>query len=229
VKQTKLILLAALVFAPVITRAVTVITSLPYRITASGEYELQDNLTANGTDGIDVEASNVSINLAGYTLTQGQTGRTGTGIWVTPNHTNVSIQNGTITGFGFGVTFDEFGSGHVLKNVQLLGSPHIGVYVIGNSNCRIENCSILGTVGNYAGICLASCNNVLVKNNQISEPDYGGIVVSGSGLPNALIGNYEANCLYGLYLDSVSKYQGNISTNCSVPVSGGIAVGKENG
>ena len=45
---------------------------------------------------------------------------------------------------------------------------------------------------------------------------------------NTLIGNYEANCATSLNLDS-SKYQGNITTNCPTPVTGGVAVGQENG
>ncbi len=76
--KTTLILLAALLCAPVITQAATVISSLPYTISAPGIYLLRNNLAAKGTDGIDVNASNVTIDLAGYTVAQTQAGnRTG--------------------------------------------------------------------------------------------------------------------------------------------------------
>lgn len=225
-KKAKLILLIALLCAPAITRAVTVITSLPYTITTSGEYELKNNLTANGTNGIGVNASNVSINLAGYTITGVQTSGQ-TGISVFPNQNNVSIQNGTITGFLYGVVF-ESGSGLELKNVQLFGISATGVYLAGDNNCLIENCFILGTGGADVGIYVLNSSNVLVKNNQLAEFSNGaGIAASGQSA-NTLIGNYEANCATGLLLDS-SKYQGNITTNCPTPVYGGTAVGQENG
>ena len=67
-----MVTLAALLFTPALTRAATVITSLPYIITAPGQYELQNDLTANGTTGIAVLAANVVVNLNEHTLTQGR-------------------------------------------------------------------------------------------------------------------------------------------------------------
>jgi hypothetical protein len=70
-----LAVLATVLFMPALTRAATVIGSLPYTITAPGVYELKSNLTANGTVGITVQAANVVINLNGFTLAQGQLDR----------------------------------------------------------------------------------------------------------------------------------------------------------
>jgi hypothetical protein len=67
--------LATLLSMPALTRAVTVIDSVPYTITAPGAYELKSDLTANGTVGITVQAANVVINLNGFTLAQGQRDR----------------------------------------------------------------------------------------------------------------------------------------------------------
>jgi parallel beta-helix repeat protein len=225
-KITKLLLLVALLYAPVITRAVTFITSLPYTITTPGEYELKDNLTANGTSGIDINASNVSINLAGYTITGVQTSGQ-IGINVFQNNNNVSIQNGTITGFLYGVAFDS-DSGLVLKNVQLLGISGTGVYVAGANSGFIENCLIVGMGGADIGIYVQTSSNILVKNNQVSEISSGAGIATDIQSTITLIGNYEANCAAGLNLFS-SKYQGNIITNCPTPVIGGVAVGQENG
>jgi nitrous oxidase accessory protein NosD len=224
-KKIKLILLAALICAPVISHAVTVINSLPYTINASGAYVLQSNLTANGTDGIDVKASNVSIDLAGFTLTQAQPG-TGAAVNVFSGMSNVSVQNGTTTGFYSGVSFFS-GSGDTIANVQVLKFRLFGVFVQAN-DCLIENCSVVGPGNGGYGIYLYTCSAVGIRNNQISECSYG-IFEGGVTTPNALIGNYEATCTYGLNLSSGTKYQGNVTTNCTTPVTGGIAVGQENG
>jgi hypothetical protein len=222
-KNTKLILLAALLCTPGIIHAVTVITSLPYSVTAPGSYELQKNLTANGTDGIDVNASNVTINLGGNTLSQSQAG-TGNGILVSSGISNVSVQNGTITGFFYGVRFEP-GSADTLTNVQVLSSS-VGVLVTAN-DCLVESCNVIGT-GNSFGIAIQQCSAVCVKDNQVSQQGYG-IVESSVTTPNAVIKNCEANCTYGLILSSTSKYQNNITINCTTPISGGIAVGDDNG
>jgi Right handed beta helix region len=229
-KQTKLILLAALICTPVISRAVTVINSLPYTITTPGSYVLGSSLTVNGTDGIDVKASNVSINLGGYTLTQAQIGA-GSGIRAYPGMSNVSIQNGSIIGFGTGVEFNP-GSDYVLKNVRLFDMPGSAVTISGADGCLVENCFIVGIGGHsaiYQAISISDCTGaILIKNNQISE--FGiGIFGIYAHTPIALIGNYEANCTAGLYLSFDGKYQGNITTNCALPVVSGTAVGKENG
>jgi len=224
-KRTRLILLAALMCAPVITRAVTVITSLPYTISAPGAYTLSNNLTANGTDGIDVNASNVSIDLGGFTLADAQ--KQGAGINVSSGMSNVSVQNGTITGFYSDVAFFS-GSGDTLTNVQVLNFSPFGVIVEAN-NSLIQNCTVVGTGNSAAGILIYQCGGVGVRNNQISECNTG-IYTVGATSPNALIENYEANCTTsGLSLDSKTKYQGNVTTNCATPVIGGIAIGQENG
>jgi hypothetical protein len=224
-QKTKLILLAALLCAPVITRAATVIGSLPYTISAPGTYVLSRNLTAKSTDGIDVNASNVTIDLGGYTLTQRVAGN-GSGIFVTSGMSNVSVQNGVINGFYDGVFFGT-GSGDALINVELLAIGNVGVSVEAN-DCLIENCVIGGASGASFGIGISNAGAVGVRNNQVSGFTYG-IYEWSVTSPNALIGNYEANCTYGLNLSSGSKYQGNVATECSTPVTGGIAVGQENG
>jgi parallel beta-helix repeat protein len=224
-KKTELVLLAAFVCTPVISRAVTVINSLPYTINASGAYVLQNNLTANGTDGIVVNASNVSIDLAGFTLTQAQPGA-GEGIEVSSGMSNVSVQNGSITDFSAGfVVFS--GSGDTITNVQVLQFALLGMLVEAN-DCLIENCMVVGSGNGGFGIYLNNCSAIGLRNNQISECS-DGIFENEVTVPNALIGNYEANCQYGLHLSSGTKYWGNITTNCTTPVTGGIAVGKENG
>jgi hypothetical protein len=68
-------------------------------ITKAGTYVLDGNLTLSGTGlyAVTVDASNVVIDLNGFTLKNG-TG-TNNGILTTSAAMNVTIQDGTITGF----------------------------------------------------------------------------------------------------------------------------------
>jgi len=229
----KFLLLLALICAPVIGRAVTVITGLPYTITAPGTYVLESNLTANNTDGIVVDASNVSINLGPYALIQAQPFYHTTGINV--GHVdNVNIQNGTITGFTVGVVLGAPSS--TLKNSYVFTSqspsPYSdGVQVTAN-DCQVENCTLVFRAGYssqpyyYSGIEIVGCGGVKVRDCQISGYPYG-ISTDLYNQPSFLIGNYESNCVCGLILNAGDKYQKNVTTNCYV--AGGIAVGRENG
>jgi len=222
------VLLAASLCVPVISRAVTMITSVPYTISVPGAYELGSNLTSNDSDAILVKASNVSIDLAGYTIT-GASGKY-TGIFIFPATSNVSVQNGTINGFYGGI--HALGLGHRLTNLWVFNAT-VGVGVEAN-NSAVENCFIVGPANNSpqppAGIYINNCGAVLLRNNQVTECYYGVWEYSVTA-PSVLVGNYEANCTYGLNLNPTAgtKYQGNITTNCATPVSAGIAVGHENG
>jgi hypothetical protein len=65
-------------YSPPSTKGATIIRSLPYRITSSGRYFLNEDLTSSAI-GIAVLADNVDINLNGRTLTYGAT-PSGTGV-----------------------------------------------------------------------------------------------------------------------------------------------------
>ena len=89
-------ILATVLFIPALTRAATVIDHAPYTITASGKYELNSDLTADGTVGITVNAPDVVIDLNGYSLTQKKTGTIWDGVEIFAP--NVIVRNGTISG-----------------------------------------------------------------------------------------------------------------------------------
>src|SRR3712207_5840058 len=71
----------------------TPISALPITITQPGSYYLTGNLT--GADGIRVSASNVTIDLNGFTI-QGTGGATSVGIYRTTTQTNITVKNGTV-------------------------------------------------------------------------------------------------------------------------------------
>jgi parallel beta-helix repeat protein len=127
----------------------TPISALPITITQPGSYYLTGNLTA--ADGIRVSASNVTIDLNGFTI-QGTGGSTGVGIYRTTTQTNTTVKNGTVRGFGFvGVSLgdhsvvealrvDGNGSGisvsfgSVVRGCVSTGNSGIGISVFSRSS-----------------------------------------------------------------------------------------------
>jgi hypothetical protein len=221
--QQLIAVLAGLVFIPALAPAVTTITSLPYSITAPGVYELQSNLTVNGgLYAIDVLASDATINLNGFTITQTAVGK-GSGVMTANAANNLTVLNGTISGFEYGL---DLGPQCNVQDVQLFNNRY-GVY-FGGDNSQVTGCLIVGTgaAGNGVGV-YGGGSGILVKDNQVSQFATGIISVSVSG--SAFIHNYVASSTTGLRLSANDSYQGNVVTNCTTPFVGGINVGKENG
>ena len=69
--------------------------SAPIIISAPGSYYLTANIDSGGGPGIQIEASGVTLDLMGFTLSNG----TGHGIFVTQTQQNIEVRNGRITGF----------------------------------------------------------------------------------------------------------------------------------
>jgi hypothetical protein len=214
---------------PTLSRAgaVTKITSLPFTITASGNYKLTGNLTADGTDGIDVNASNVVIDLNGFSITQSSAGNA-IGVYDLSSG-NVVVQNGTISGFLAGVSFGNGpSSGNcVAQNLQVFCAAPMLAY---SSDCLVEDCFLIGNgaeSGNV-GIVIGGSNSQ-VQNCHISQFDVGVISIEPTATGSAFIHNYISGCMVGLQLSNNDYYQGNVVTTCTVSFTGGHAVGTENG
>ncbi len=203
-----------------------VIGSLPYTITTSGNYELESNLTYAGqTNAIEVKADNVVINLNGFSISTN--GMAAFGVYLA-QHTNLTVLNGSILGFQAAIVLN--GSQSRALNLQLANNV-FGVQVFAK-DCTVQDCFIIGTgpekTGNGIEL-LKSASGVLVKGNHVSEFTAALLSSVGSGSASAFIGNYVANSSYGLALSSNDFYQGNVVTNCTVPFTGGNAIGTENG
>ncbi len=120
------------------------IDHLPFTISQSGSYYLTKSLTGNGTnDGITVAASNVTVDLNGFTLdgaTGHQAGVRGTGA------VGITIGNGTVTNWSEGIDLGN-SSGGAVRNIEASGntnyaiiSPQRGIV----SGCTVHN--------NYSGV-----------------------------------------------------------------------------
>lgn len=204
------------------------ITAVPFTIKKSGTYTFDQNLTSAGDGGaIVVEASNVVIDLTGFVLAS-STG-SGTGVFNNAESANIIIQNGTISGFEFGVLL-EHSRRWAIRNLFLTNNVG-GVNLARCVNGSVQNCFVLGSGATDSfGIAMNGCTGVEVKHNQVLDWDIG--ISSESGRPNgggsAFLENYLGICTTGLQLGTADKYQGNVTNGCTTPFSGGTVVGHEN-
>ena len=204
------------------------ITAVPFTIKKSGTYTIDQNLTSAGVGGaIVVKASNVVIDLSGFTLAS-STG-SGTGVFNNDESANIIIQNGTISGFEFGVLL-EHSRRWAVRNLLLTNNVG-GINLARCVNGSVQNCCIVGRGATDSfGIAMNGCRGVEVKNNQVLDWATGVSSENGqqNGAGSAFLENYLGNCKTGLQLSTGDKYQGNVTNGCTTPFSGGTAVGLEN-
>jgi hypothetical protein len=132
--------------------APVLITALPFNITAPGTYVLSGNLmipsfqTAININS--VKPGNVVLNLNGHTLT-GPGNSNVPGIFVTGNPTgsNVTIENGTVAEFSYGIkaeTSDSISLSNIhIVNVTFYGNGYVGLVFSGVNSSSIENCAFI--------------------------------------------------------------------------------------
>lgn len=161
----------------------TEIKSLPYTISEPGFYYLKKNLSLSAldTEGITIEANDVTIDLLGHVITgPGKaSGSSYSGIR-SSLYKNIEIRNGTIT---------QFGS----SGIDCSGSSHRAI------NMRIHN-------NGYIGIRFASVDT-LVDGCTVSENGDIGIFVNMSGTVSA--SKVFSNSSYGIYTGQSSNIINN--------------------
>ena len=210
----------------------TLISNLPYTISASGSYYLTGNLTGvSGHHGITIDASNVTLDLKGYSLIG--VGGSLDGINVTGetwSKVNLTIRNGTIRNWGGdGVDADSATNIHMegLKASYNGGSGLVGFHG------TIKGCGVYGNSSEGIHLsrglvidCTASQNGVrgilvqiaTVVNCYAFSNDQG-----IQGVQNAMISNCTAERNYGV---GIGGAHGTIITSCSTKLNEvwGIAV-----
>jgi hypothetical protein len=186
----------------------------PYKITQPGSYKLSGNLVVSATDtnGIDIQTSNVTIDLNGFTIS-GQVSCTGSGaglscvdgfgstfgitsaVFTSPSTPNgTTVRNGSVVGFSFGV--ELLGTNNRVEEVNASGNSGLGL-VVSNGVVRRNNASGNGNGGISTGSSTVT-ENVANFNHGV------GLLASG--------GVYGSNTLDGNGLTSVSNF-GAVSQN----------------
>jgi parallel beta-helix repeat protein len=163
------------------------IESLPFTINAAGSYYVAAALTGTlNTDGITINASNVTIDLNGFTLSGAAGSTSGNAIVAGTPVSRITIQNGTIEGWaGNGINATDI-TQCLCTHLVVSGNTGTGV-VLGSSNQLLDS----NIISNGAGGVQAT-SNCVIKDSNISENTGDGINVSGTNnvvRDNQLINN----------------------------------------
>ena len=209
----------------------------PFKITGatnSGSYRLTGNLAAPlGTDAIDVTAPVVTIDLNGFAIS----GNGSVGVNATVG--DVTVENGTVTGFTTGVNVGNFA---IVRNVHADANGS-GISVGNNSlveDCTANNStSASGAAINCSGVCVISGNtasgngkldgidcagNGCVISRNTANANTTGIDCKGSGC--LISDNTAFNNTTGIAAgDTDTGYAGNVLKNTTnVPLSNGTSI-----
>lgn len=189
------------------------ISSLPFTANQAGSYVVTGHLS--GTGGINITASDVQIDLNGFTLAC--TGGTPDGISTVAAIRNVTIINGVLRDWGFAGVYLQTATNCEIRNLKVYNSNLEGIVLGKNSrvlDCLVdglsnttkgivmdENCTVLGStclgcavsgiqLGNYAVVaqCIARQNGSFgIRVGERSVVD--DCTVSGNDLLGINLGN----------------------------------------
>ena len=216
-----LFLISVLIASASLTHAQTTINSLPYTITAPGTYVLGTSLTYGGSSGsaIQINASNVTVDLNGHYINNAAGPTTQTSGILATNRANVTIQNGIIVGFSYGIVLNgtTLNINGLIQNVRLIFSLVGGILLSESRNAVVRNCQISetgysesGAVNNPAGIGIVdneSMGGNLISNNNISHSTDWGIALGGNDLA-------DNNFIYGAQIGIASGFSpGELKNN----------------
>jgi hypothetical protein len=206
----------------------TPIGSIPFEITRRGSYYLTGDLVlSDETDsihGIRISASEVTLDLGGFTLTGGS----GIGIYLTAEEgqRNITIRNGLIRDWGQGgiignegtgagngpLTEDSFRTGLILSDLTVAdcGGPGIGL----GGNCVVRECLIY----NVQGYGLRMAQGARVRNSRIYNINGPGLIC-GEGA--TLQGLVISNCTLPEVGDGALQASASTIRDCAVFRSNG--------
>jgi hypothetical protein len=219
----------------------------PYKITAQGVYCLQADISFAAVSGaaITIDANNVVLDLNDHKIGGGPagTGTTAVGVLVN-NHGNVIVKNGLVRGFHTGIFYlpGTANNGNIVENILAVANWVYAINIGGpGSNNTVRNC-VIGTTGgstsaldSTAGIYVFSTSSYVTNNTvtntfvtSLGSGRYGIYLNDGRALNNQIIGDGgDTGTNIGLYMGS-GLYKDNVVSRCTIPYSGGIAVGTTN-
>jgi hypothetical protein len=200
----------------------TKITTLPYTISTPGLYSLGKNLAyASDTgDAITVNASDVTLDFMGFSLTgPGRQSSGGNcGILINNACVNVEIRNGSINDFGlFGIhNYSESCTGNRVIDIKVTDTGSAGITLLGTGHL-VRGCSVMRAL---LGIGVGSSS--LVKGNHTDQTDGGGISTGESCIVMSNVVTSNSSVLGAGYGSSVMDNTVASTSNTLI----GIGVGR---
>lgn len=120
------------------------ISSLPATISAPGSYVVTKSLTGSGV-GITINASDVTIDFQGFTVSGPGSASPGTGVSIPASQSNVTLKHGTVRGWTSGVAAANTTHVRVYGLTVIgTGSGALGTGLHVGSNAIVEDCDVSG-------------------------------------------------------------------------------------
>jgi hypothetical protein len=222
-----------------------------FTITQPGSYYLTGNVEVTSGDGIRINASNVALDLNGFTLISATvTPASGSAILIVSGNRNIQIKNGSITGgavsnfnpvlpstpadytdvgWSSGIEGFSVEGSFLLSNLTVERCKNSGIYISGG-NPLLENISVTGNGGNGVAIGGGSItNSVAHANGGIGIGNFGGSIMNtrssfnGSHGISASGGSVMNSNVSNNAGDGIAAYQGSV-TNSTAASSGGHGI-----
>lgn len=203
-------------------------------ISQPGSYVLTGNITVPLIRGIGIAASDVTLDLNGFTVSSAQFGP-GASLSISSSLTDVVVRNGTFKGNTNGVDISSGVNRLVLEDLRFTGTDMVGLRMIGNSsrNITIRRCCFedLGVGSSPIGLRLSGtdirveqCTISRFNVNQaegIRVENATGVVLSG----NTILSD-NANGVIGIRISttSLAVYRNNTVVGFPAAFSVGTAV-----
>jgi len=204
----------------------------PYVIsTANSSYRLTGSLTVPAsTNGINVTANNVTIDMNGFSITgPGSTSGVVNGVSAS-GIADVTVENGTITGLGLAIVL---GASGIVRNVH---ADMNGFGIDVGNNSVVEGCTANNSTTNYGIACSSGCS---ISGNTANGNADEGIFCSVSGCQitgNTANGNTSVgiDCQSGACVISGNTLLGNptLGIGCfgsGCLISGNTVINSANG
>lgn len=215
------------------------------RIRKPGSYVLMGNITVVAGEAIEIDSSNVTLDLNGFTLSTTSIPASGTAIYLNPSCDNVVIRNGHIGGSGSvnPITGEFLGAGFdggiacldTLVNVFLsdltISGCRAGIFLFSSSTidrCVVTSCG-LGISGQTVTNCSAtSCVQTAIEATTASNSQgtsYNGIGLKATERATNCSGTTQSGP-YGLRVASndATPVLGS-AENCNGTVASGTGIG----
>jgi hypothetical protein len=225
----------------------TAITSLPAIITAEGVYCLKGTLFTSMTAGnaIEIQSSNVVLDLNGFKLGGGSAGLGTTAIGIfASNRWNITIKNGTIRGFLTGIFLADSGAsqGHVVEYIRADSNTAQGIDVRGSGNI-VRNNLVVATGGttehgagneNAIGITVVGDGPRVLNNDVVHTFKQGsgtawGILFFSAVTSGLAVNNRITGADKGIdFTGSTGKFRDNLTFGVTTPFTGGTDAGNNN-
>jgi len=193
----------------------TFITTAPFTITVSGSYVLGANLTVAAGDAITISASNVTLDLNGFTISSTHPSGLGTAVLMNSGVHGIRIYNGSIesgttvtaggvfsrAGFENGIyNAGAVGSDITVSNLHVRGVSQYGIYIGPSSDggdmvdrCVVRICPAIGIYAHAVKGCSATqCGSIAISGTTVEsstgisvEPTLGGSGIVAKSVSNS--------------------------------------------